>query len=470
VNKLKLFLSAVFFVYQLNSVVVAFAEAEPEQKTAEEKIPDAVQLIFSEQLDDPKELRADPEKEKKRRELRDSLLAALDSKDEETRFLASLGLERIVSRGDMPLLVRKLKEKSTDEVIQQALISAIGSTKDIGSFESLQFEFRMGKPKVKLAIAEALGKLNDESVIPFLAQILVSGESPELSKRAAISIAQIGGEQAFYALESAKTFFQDPTSQITLNYALKAARGELSFDKTDQEIGLGRKLKLTFQGMPYYFYIPARAKTDTSKSWLLVCIHDQDLLFEEIFELCSPIAKQYKLALLVPFFDPIRFPEYGEFNLKGLRSDRMLNRLIDFLGSKLPLKSREFYLYGYGKGGDFAHRYQLAYPTKLARAAFYPSDVMVGKTDVLFPNGLKSSPLAPDLKFNLEEVVKSDFAIIQDINTSAKKSYKAFYRMLTEFADEHDIISRVRIRQLPEQQSNPTSTWTNAVQYLFPSY
>jgi pimeloyl-ACP methyl ester carboxylesterase len=397
-----------------------------------------------------------------------ALLDRLSSKDENIRLEASIIIERTVKPEDALMLSRALKGKYPDAFAQTAVVRALGKTGEFLAVDPLQAEFVNGGHELKMAIVDAMTALRGEQAIPWLADLLAQRKDIELLKRVVASLGKIGGAKAKYVLEGFGSQIRHPVLRRTISFALNYMTGTVGQAQTDEDFKEGMRQVLQFKGMQYLYYHPFSPRDETFQPWLLVCVHGSDLDADAVYQLCYPLAKELKLAVVVPLFDNLRFPDFPEFNLRGERTDALVLDLVDFLSAKTGVKRREFYMFGYEWGGEFVQRFVFAYPRRIARAAFSASGFITPDPKVYFPQGLKASLLAPEMEFRMADIVKTDFAILITGTISASKVFRSFYAPLVKYVNDEQISSRVRVRTLKDNQSDLGAAWNVARGYLFP--
>ena len=382
----------------------------------------------------------------------DELLRRLNSPDERTRLEAGLALRRTTTLADVEKLVRILK-KGNNRDKQLFIIESLANLQDKRAGEGLRFEVNHGDEETRKAAVTALGNLAFNWPISTLVKVLRREKDDEVRKRAASSLGNIGSPQAIYALRTSLGLLEEsPGAKNAAFWALERARGEIDEERIDTDLPRGRRLSLMYKGTRYFFYHPAnRREASATKSglrpWLLVCLHDGDLRAEDVFNICYKAAKKVQLAVLVPVIDNINFPDYGTFNVRGQRADKRLLELIDHVGQNAQLSTREIYLFGYGVGGDLAHRFSMAYPKRIARAAYECNSFTLPDTEVFFPRGLAPSPLAPDVKVDMYSFLKTDqLLIMRKNNPEAVRTGKEFFEATTHYAEINGIRGRIAAR------------------------
>ena len=169
------------------------------------------------------------------------------------------------------------------------------------------------------------------------------------------------------------------------------------------------------------------------------------------------------MAALVPVVDNMRFPDYGTFNIRGQRFDKRLLELIEHVGQYAGLTVREFYLFGYGEGGDFAHRFAMTNPRRIAKLAFEANTYTSPDPELIFPRGISRSPLSPDLAIDMYQYLKTDQMQIIRKNSPTLRNGKEWFQAMTHYGDVNGIRSRVQIRTVDVK----FEIWAEAEKFLF---
>lgn len=407
------------------------------------------------------------EDETRRTKTVEELLSYLASPDELVRYEAEQLLKKLARPQDLSRLLRALSDNSPRPDSQVAIVNAIGVLGDSIALTSLKREYSYGKKEVQLAILNALGNIKDDTIVSFLSDALQNSKDDDLEQAAIRSLTKIGDERAKYTLESSFSSMTAGPTKITAQWALDGLKGKRDLARTDHDFFQGKPQVLFYKGMQYHYFRPTTLQRDERNPWLIACIHGEDLRPDETFQTCLGLAKQYRVALVTPFFDPMTFPEYENLNIHGERADKRLFELVDFLAAENGITAREIYFFGHGKGGEFVERLTLAYPERVARSAFYTAKYMNLDPEVYYPFGLKTAPIAKDLRFDLNRIIKTDFAILVDPKVAAGKSYKTFYAQTLDFAESNEMSSRVRPRILSSSTMTLQKLWDEAAKYLF---
>jgi poly(3-hydroxybutyrate) depolymerase len=124
-------------------------------------------------------------------------------------------------------------------------------------------------------------------------------------------------------------------------------------------------------GVTYFLYEPEKAKAGRAKTPLFVTVHGWSRNAREHAELLLPFAAKRRVAMVAPLFDRARFPWYqrlGTSEEKG-RADLALDEIVAAVAKSGRADGSRIYLFGYSGGAQFAHRYAMAHPDRVARAA-----------------------------------------------------------------------------------------------------
>ena len=456
--------------------IAAIAEKDPELEEAlsEDAFEGDDAAERSQQMDDAAEAAAPAAGQTKEGtishdSLMEGLLRQLASPDEEMRIKAGIALRQSAQLGDTENLVKILKRGNNPDK-QRFLVDVLGELQDRRAGEALRFELRHGDPSSQRAAVSALGRLHFDWPVPALVRTLRESTDGELKKRAASSLGEIGSTSAEYALRTSMASLEESVgAKNAAFWALEKIRGEVDDERIDTEMPKGRRLQLYYKGTRYFLYHPAyrRGASATKiglRPWLLVCIHDNDLRVEDVFNICWRTAKKRQMAVLAPYFDNIRYPEYGDFNLWGReRADKRLIEIVEHVGKNASLAVREFYLFGYGTGGDFVQRFAMAYPKRIARAAFESDNYTRPDEELFFPKGIRRSPFAPDLALNMYDFVKTETLLVLRKNSPVLSDGKEFFEGVTHYAEINGVRSRMGVRTVDVK----FEIWNEAEKYLF---
>lgn len=159
-----------------------------------------------------------------------------------------------------------------------------------------------------------------------------------------------------------------------------------------------------------YLYWPASA---TRESPVLVAVHGISRNAREQARLLAACADQHGVVIVAPLFGTDFFPDFQRLGRRGLRADHALNRILDDLGRSTGLDTAQVSLYGFSGGGQFCHRYAMAYPDRVAglvvTAAGWYTWPDEGRA---FPQGMGRSAQLPDLHFDLGRFLRIPSSVL----------------------------------------------------------
>lgn len=140
----------------------------------------------------------------------------------------------------------------------------------------------------------------------------------------------------------------------------------------------------------YFLYVPPESG---SGGRVLVTVHGVSRNAEEHARRFKRLAKRYGVVLVAPLFPEKRFPDYQRLGQsgKGERPDRALQAILGEVGDLTGADVARVYLFGYSGGGQFAHRYAMAYPERVAKVAVGAAGWYTFPDPAAsFPRGLKT--------------------------------------------------------------------------------
>ena len=181
------------------------------------------------------------------------------------------------------------------------------------------------------------------------------------------------------------------------------------------EITTGRVLKRRLSGQfqqTYYLYVPKNVRKSAP---LMVSIHGISRNAREHASMMSAKAEQYGVILLAPLFNRKQFPDYQRLGRigRGPRADLALDRIIGEVLYLTGADTEQLYLFGYSGGGQFAHRYAMAHPQRIASvvigAAGWYTFPDRKKT---YPRGTGSNKTLPSLRFDKSRFLRIPMTVL----------------------------------------------------------
>ncbi|HFD92721.1 MAG TPA: hypothetical protein ENJ22_05475 [Gammaproteobacteria bacterium] len=118
----------------------------------------------------------------------------------------------------------------------------------------------------------------------------------------------------------------------------------------------------------YLLYCPQNLHADTP---MVVAVHGISRNGREQIEQFQDLAERYQAILLAPLFTKPHFKDYQRLGRvgRGERADLALAQMIHEATQITDTRLQPVYLFGYSGGGQFAHRFAMAWPQHVARLA-----------------------------------------------------------------------------------------------------
>lgn len=222
-------------------------------------------------------------------------------------------------------------------------------------------------------------------------------------------------------------------------------------------------------GQRYFVYVP---KSGGQNRPLFVTIHGISRNAREHAREFSRLADDYGVVVVAPLFDERRFPDYQRLGRsgRGERADLMLERIVADAARLSGARADKIHLFGFSGGGQFAHRYALAHPDRIAAYAVGAAGWYTFPESALqYPLGTGNSPRLPDLRFEPrdflavpaavfvgERDIRAGRALRQSPHLSAEQGDNRYERgrsWITEMtlaAREHCLDTEFRFETLPQ--------------------
>jgi pimeloyl-ACP methyl ester carboxylesterase len=150
------------------------------------------------------------------------------------------------------------------------------------------------------------------------------------------------------------------------------------------------------RGLPtqsYYRYLP---RTLNRSAPPLVCVHGISRNARDHARGCLPLAEELGCALIAPLFSREFCRGFQLLGLdgRGQRADLLLERIVREVASTAEIEAERCNLFGFSGGAQFAHRYAMYHPARVARLVVSSAGwYTVPDPELRFPYGLQASPL-----------------------------------------------------------------------------
>jgi poly(3-hydroxybutyrate) depolymerase len=116
----------------------------------------------------------------------------------------------------------------------------------------------------------------------------------------------------------------------------------------------------------YFLYVPVNCVVNAKT---LIVVHGVGRRARSSAEQLVFLAERFGVILLAPLFSEERYPDYQYLGLtgQGERADHALERIVSDYITYTGRAADKLYLFGFSGGAQFAHRFTMAYPERVAR-------------------------------------------------------------------------------------------------------
>ncbi len=140
----------------------------------------------------------------------------------------------------------------------------------------------------------------------------------------------------------------------------------------------------------------------------------------------APWADKYGAVLVAPIFSTRLYRGYQQLLCRDKlnRADHFLDQILTELTDRLGLTSSKLHFFGFSGGGQFVHRYAMAYPDRVAAAAVAAAGWYTFPDPArAYPLGIGKSGDLEDINFGVAEFLKIRFlALVGTLDTKRDKS------------------------------------------------
>jgi pimeloyl-ACP methyl ester carboxylesterase len=171
----------------------------------------------------------------------------------------------------------------------------------------------------------------------------------------------------------------------------------------------GRVLLRALRNAPtqeYLVMIPSSGAVDAP---VLVSVHGISRNASEQARVLAAGCEEHGIVLVVPIFTSEQHKDYQRLGRRGrgARADFLLNRCLEEVALLSGVDVTQFRLFGFSGGAQFAHRYAMAHPHRVARAVFAAAGWYTFPDHTQrFPYGIRAIVSLPDVNFNPEKFLR----------------------------------------------------------------
>src|SRR5262245_31410161 len=156
----------------------------------------------------------------------------------------------------------------------------------------------------------------------------------------------------------------------------------------------------------YFLYVPDSA---TAGAPALVSVHGISRNAHEQAVVFSNLCDQRGTVLVVPVFTAEQHKDYQRLGRRrrGDRVDLLLDRFLSEAASLCGADVAQVYMFGFSAGAQFVHRYLMAHPHRVARAAVAASGWYTFPDPARrYPYGIRPGRSLPGVDFNPERFLR----------------------------------------------------------------
>lgn len=187
----------------------------------------------------------------------------------------------------------------------------------------------------------------------------------------------------------------------------------------------------------YYLYVPeSRLRAQAP---VLASMHGISRNAREHGRAFAALAEQYGLVVVSPLFRKNFYPDFQRLGVDGGRHpDAALDTILADVGALLGVDVGRVTLFGYSGGGQFAHRYALVNPGRVAALAVASAGWYTWPThEHAFPLGLLATPARPELVCRLDEFLAIPLCVLVGARDTERDSALRRSRWLDSLQGRH---------------------------------
>ncbi len=168
----------------------------------------------------------------------------------------------------------------------------------------------------------------------------------------------------------------------------------------------GRILRRVLRRDPTQEYLVYAPRSGGVGAPVLASVHGVSHNAFDQARLFAPFCEKLGVVLVVPRFSSEQHTDYQRLGRggRGVRADLLLNQCLAEVASLTGADATRICLFGYSGGAQFAHRYLMAHPHRIARAVVVAAGWYTFPDHRRrFPYGIRSTASLPGVSFNPEE-------------------------------------------------------------------
>lgn len=165
-------------------------------------------------------------------------------------------------------------------------------------------------------------------------------------------------------------------------------------------------------GRQYFIYVPGSGGREAP---VFVAVHGISRNVQEHARFFSAHCEEYGVVLVAPFFQKGQADDYQRLGREGRgpRADVALDAMLEEARLLTGASISRIHLFGFSGGAQFAHRYTMAHPHRVARAVVAAAGwYTFPDPRKRFPYGIRRCRELPDLRFDPEDFLQVPITVI----------------------------------------------------------
>ena len=190
----------------------------------------------------------------------------------------------------------------------------------------------------------------------------------------------------------------------------------------------GRVLQRVLQGDPSQAYVVYIPRSVASGAPIFVAVHGLSSNPTELARVFSDLCEATRVVMVAPVFTAERHADYQRLGRagRGARADLALERCVAEVASLTSADASRIHLFGYSGGAQFAHRYLMAHPHRVARAVIAAAGwYTFPDARQRFPYGIRRHRSLPGVSFDPQEFLRVPISVLvgqADVGTAKVRS------------------------------------------------
>ena len=163
---------------------------------------------------------------------------------------------------------------------------------------------------------------------------------------------------------------------------------------------------------PYHLYVPSAGGEGAP---MFVAVHGLSRNVEEHARLFSGHCEANRAVLVAPLFAESHAADYQRLGRagRGPRADALLDAVVGEVSRLTGARAWPFHLFGFSGGAQFAHRYTMAHPHRVAHAVFAAAGwYTFPDPRERYPYGIRRTHDLPGVRFDPEEFLRVPMTVV----------------------------------------------------------